>query len=435
MQSSAAGASPAAMKRQIGLVGAVYMGLGAIVGSGVFVSIGIAAEAAGPAVLLAIALAALVAACNGLSSASLAARHPQSGGTYEYGYHWLNPTLGFIAGWTFLCAKSASAATAALGFAGYFLGLAGGDAELSRPLAVLAVVAIVSLTMLGAKRSSIVNIVIVSITLSALVMFVLFGVSTAVRRGSDHLTPFFAPADEGSPLAGLFEATALMFVAYTGYGRVATLGEEIVDPRRNIPRAIVITLAIALMVYLAVGLTAVSAIGAERLGATQGARAAPLEVAARAFPARFLPQVVAAGAVTAMLGVLLNLVLGLSRVLLAMARRGDMPSVFARLRQGDGSPTAAIAGVGVAIVGLACLGDVKATWSFSAFSVLIYYAITNLTALQLKKDERLTPRWVAWLGLLSCLLLAFWVTPMAWASGLGLIGAGLAIRLIARKSI
>ena len=113
------------LKRELGIFGATLMGLGSIVGTGVFVSIGIAAEIAGPGVIVAVAIAALVAVCNGLNSAQLAANHPVSGGTYEYGYKYLNPWLGFTAGWIFLLAKTASAATAALGFAGYFLNAVG----------------------------------------------------------------------------------------------------------------------------------------------------------------------------------------------------------------------------------------------------------------------------------------------------------------------
>jgi APA family basic amino acid/polyamine antiporter len=115
--------SPNQLRREVGVVGATMMGLGSIVGTGIFVSMGIAAGSAGPAVVLAIALSALIAVCNGLSSAQLAAAHPVSGGTYEYGYRWLHPSLGFLAGWMFVCAKTASAATAALGFSGYVLDL------------------------------------------------------------------------------------------------------------------------------------------------------------------------------------------------------------------------------------------------------------------------------------------------------------------------
>ena len=113
------------LARVVGTPGAILLGLGSIVGTGAFVSIGIAAGVAGPSVVVATALAALLAACNGLSSAQLAADHPVSGGSYEYGYKHVSPRVGFMAGWMFLSAKSASAATAALGLAGYALDVVG----------------------------------------------------------------------------------------------------------------------------------------------------------------------------------------------------------------------------------------------------------------------------------------------------------------------
>ena len=142
------------LHRVVGVPGAVLMGLGSIVGTGVFVSIGVAVGVAGPAVIIAIALAALIATFNGLSSAQLAASHPVSGGSYEYGYRYLNPRLGFIAGWTFLCAKSASAATAALGFAGYVLHAFGTGPSRWNVGVAAGVVAVVTLVAASGMRQS-----------------------------------------------------------------------------------------------------------------------------------------------------------------------------------------------------------------------------------------------------------------------------------------
>src|SRR5688572_6223946 len=175
--------TPTQLRRELGVGGAVMMGLGSIVGTGVFVSIGIAAGIAGPAVILATALAAAVAACNALSSAQLAANHPVSGGTYEYGYRYLSPSLGFTAGWMFLCAKTASAATAALGFSGYLLHLIGGAEAWHAPIAVGATIVLTLLVLSGLKRSNLVNIVIVTLTVGSLVIFVLFGASDLWRNG------------------------------------------------------------------------------------------------------------------------------------------------------------------------------------------------------------------------------------------------------------
>jgi APA family basic amino acid/polyamine antiporter len=422
------------LQRQVGVAGAALMGLGSILGTGVFVSIALGATATGPAVVMAIGVAAAVAACNGLSSAQLAANHPVSGGTYEYGYRWLSPTLGFVAGWLFLCAKSASAATAALGFAGYALGMAGMRGKL--PVSGVAIAVVILLTLLvlsGLRRANWANVVLVSLTIGALFVFCLAGLPAAMQ-GVTHLTPWFQPVEAGvTPLAGFLEACALMFVAFTGYGRIATLGEEVVEPRRNIPRAIIATLILSALLYAAVSFVAIAAVGAETLAAGVDDKPAPLETAARAFAGPMVANVVALGAVAAMGGVLLNLILGLSRVVLAMARRGDLPRFLAKVDGNSASPTAAVLLTGAIIAGLAALGSVKTAWSFSAFTVLGYYALTSLAAIRLQPAERLYPVWTAWVGLASCLFLAFWVEPRVWLAGLGLIALGLVGRWVAHR--
>lgn len=404
------------------------MGLGSIVGTGIFVSIGIAAGVAGPSVILAIAVAAILAVCNALSSAQLAANHPTSGGTYEYGYVYLRPWLGFAAGWMFLCAKSASAATAALGFAGYALAVAGSPPALWRTLlAAGAVVALTAIVLGGIRRSNLANILIVSVTLGSLALFIFGGLGGALRRGAENLSPFFeSPAGDGRPaLARLLEASALMFVAYTGYGRIATLGEEVRAPRRTIPRAIIVTLGASMVLYMGVGLVGIAAAGASALGVAGTAEAAPLVVVARGFDLPAVGAILSIGAITAMLGVLLNLILGLSRVALAMGRRGDLPAVFSRLSTRHATPAAAVLAVGVIILGLVIVGSIKVAWSFSAFTVLIYYAITNLAAIRMPRAQRLYHPAIAWVGLAGCLGLAFWVEPRIWVVGLLLLGAGL----------
>ncbi|UCD23741.1 MAG: amino acid permease [Gemmatimonadota bacterium] len=423
------------LAREVGLPGAVLLGLGSILGTGVFVSIGIATAVAGPAVVLAIAVASLVATCNALSSAQLAANHPVSGGTYEYGYRYLKPAFGFSAGWLFLCAKSASAAAAALGFAAYTLNALGiASTEYRTPLALLAVIAITALVIWGMRRSNRVNAIVVSITILALAAFVVGGLPRLLAVGSESLVPLFGEdAESGARAARAFlHATALMFVAYTGYGRVATLGEEIKDPAHNIPRAIVLTLLISLVIYVSVGLVGVGSVGASAFAAATEEVAAPLEVVARQFGVPALPQFIAIGAVTAMLGVLLNLVLGLSRVVLAMARRGDMPGLLAKLDSTSTTPLPAVIFTGVIVTAIVLYGDIRVAWSFSAFTVLFYYAVTNLAALAMPAAERLYPRFVSAAGLVACVLLAFFVQREIWLVSLGILGVGLGWHVIAR---
>lgn len=404
------------LKRELGVFDATMMGLGSILGTGVFVSIGIGSGVAGSAVVLAIFLAGLVAICNALSSAQLAANHPVSGGTYEYGYQYLRPFLGFIAGWMFLCAKSASAATAALGFAGYLLLTIGVSPWWIVLIAFAIVVAVTLLVYSGLRRSSRVNVFIVSVTVLTLLLFVVTGVGQVQ-------TAYLAFELDS---VNLFHATALMFVAFTGYGRIATLGEEVKAPRQTIPRAILTTLVVSMVLYIAVAIVAVGAVGAEPLAAATSDQAAPLEFAAKTFPFG-AHRIVAIGAITAMLGVLLNLVLGLSRVLFAMGRRGDMPAMTSKLGN-------SILIVGGLIALLTMLGDVKTAWSFSAFTVLVYYAITNLAALQLSRSQRLYPRFFPAAGLIGCLSLAFAIEPRFWLSGLGVMAVGMAWFFVRKRN-
>ncbi len=425
---------PVGLARVVGFWGAVWMGLGSILGAGVFVSLGIGAGIVGSGVVVAVALAALVATANGLSSAQLAAAHPVSGGTYEYGHRYLNPAAGYAAGWMFLCAKSASAATAALGFAGYLLHVFGAAAD-TRTRVVVALVLVVALTALvagGMQRSNAVNAVIVSLTLVSLGAFVAFGLSGMEREALGANLGWRALRDGiGSP-AALLQATALMFVAYTGYGRIATLGEEVRDPARIIPRAVIGTLAISMLLYVTVSATAVGTAGADAFARATREVAAPLETVAQGFDTPQVALLVAVGAVTAMAGVLLNLVLGLSRVLLAMARRREMPAALSHVEPATQSPRRAVLVVGALIGVLVLLGDVKTTWSFSAFTVLIYYGITNLAALRLPAASRRFPGWVAAGGLVACFGLAFFVEPPIWLAGTGLLAVGFALRRVFR---
>jgi APA family basic amino acid/polyamine antiporter len=418
------------LTRELGVFGATMMGLGSIIGTGIFVSVGLGAGIAGTMVILAITIAALVATCNGLNSAQLAANHPVSGGTYEYGYTYLNPMLGFTAGWVFMLAKSASAATAALGFAGYLLDVLGiTDRALLVPLALGAVILFTIIVLSGIRRSNITNTIIVSVTIVTLFVFITTGFPSIEVA---NFKPLF-PDDEKGSLAALLQATALMFVAYTGYGRIATMGEEVDHPRQTIPRAIIITLLVSMTLYIAVAFTGIGTVGHEALSQGTTSQATPLEAAAHTFNLPFVPEVIAIGAVTAMLGVLLNLLLGLSRMLLAMGRREDMPKAVAVLNKAGTTPTVAVIVVGVIISCLVLIGNVYVTWSLSAFTVLIYYAVTNLAALQLKPQERLFPKFFAWTGMVSCLFLAFWVEFHIWLTGLVSIVVGLVWHKIAQS--
>lgn len=385
------------LRREMGLVGAIVTGLGSIMGTGAFVAIGVASGLWGDAVLLAIPLAGAVAVFNGLSSAYLAGRFPVAGGTYEYGYETLGEWWGFTAGWLFLLAKTASAGTAALGVALY-LGI---DAD-RRLVAVGSIILVTGLVLVGLRRTIAVNTALVTLTVAALATFAIVGLA--------------APSTTSAPtisFRNVLPAIAFLFVAYTGYGRIATLGEEVRRPEWTIPVAVAVTLAVSVLIYGMVGLGG-RAIGGADWGSALDEGTTPANLVPSPYS-----SVVAVGAVTAMLGVLVNLVLGLSRVWLAMGRRKDMPEALARL-DARSNPARAIVVASLPILAIALIGDISIAWSFSAFTVLLYYGITNLSALALDRG-----RWTAWAGLASCGFLSFFVQLEVWLTGAGLIALGL----------
>jgi APA family basic amino acid/polyamine antiporter len=406
------------LKRELSLVDAVGVGLGAIIGAGLFVATGLAARLAGPAFLVGLLIAGVAAACNALSSAQLAASFPQAGGTYEYGYRVLNPWLGFSAGWMFLVSKLAAAGIVALGFASYVsrYGLGGYEAWVASG----AIILLVGLNLLGIKKAGRVNTVVVAVTLGILLLFVVVGFS---RFDFVHLTPF-APRGAG----GMMQSAAVLFFAYTGYARLATLGEEVVDPRRTIPRAIVIAMVLASLLYVAVSAAAVGLIGAPAMADS----ARPLEEAAAATSVPWLPQAIVVAAATAMLGVLLSQILGISRMMFAMARRGDLPAGLGRVRAQSGVPVAGVVVTGAIVLAVAWVGRLEFILSTAAFTILLYYSIANVAALRMNRADKLFPDWIAGLGLVSCLALASSLSWQVAASGAGLLGVGLLYRVVWR---
>jgi APA family basic amino acid/polyamine antiporter len=404
------------LRRELGLLDAVGIGFGAIVGAGIFVVTGIAAGIAGPALLVGLFLAGIAATANALSSAQLAATYPRSGGTYEYGYRVLSPWAGFTAGWMFLASKISAAGTVALGLAGYLGGLVPGLSP--RVVAVGAVVAFTALNYFGVRRSSRANLAIVAVSLGSLLTFVVAGAG-AFRV--ENLEPF-APAG----WRGVLEAAALLFFAYTGYARIATLGEEVRDPRRTIPRAVLITIGGAVLLYFAVAVVAVGVAGAGAISATS----APLRVAADATGRGWLAVVVSVGGITAMLGVILSQLLGLSRMAFAMARRGDLPEPLGRVHARYGVPHLAVLVIGVITALVAGTGTLRGVASAASFTILVYYGLANLAALRMPREAKLYPDLVPVVGLIACGVLAFSLSTAAVLTGLAVLAVGIATRLI-----
>jgi APA family basic amino acid/polyamine antiporter len=406
------------LRRDLGLVDAVAVGLGAIIGAGIFVVTGLAAGVAGPAFLVSLLLAGVAAACNALSSAQLAAAYPRAGGSYEYGYRVLGPHAGFAAGWLFLASKLAAAGTVALGFGAAVAAITPGISE--RGAGVAAAVALTAANYFGIRKAGRLNTAIVLVSVGVLLAFVLGGMPSF---DTANLRPF-APAGPGA----ILEAAGLLFFAYTGYARVATLGEEVRDPVRTIPRAIIAALAVSSVLYLAVSLVAVGAIGAEAMARSP----APLQDAALAFRWPGMARVVGIGAASAMLGVLLSQVFAISRMFFAMARRGDLPRGLARVHPRHAVPDVAVLASGLIIVAVTLLGTLRWAATAATLTILVYYAITNVAALRMPAAGRRYPAWIAVLGLLLCVVLAASLKAAAVAGGIALLAVGYALRALVR---
>ncbi|EIV92144.1 APC family permease [Frankia sp. QA3] len=427
---NAAGAArdPGRLVRRLGLGDAVMIGLGAMIGAGVFTAFAPAARAAGAGLLPALGLAALVAYCNATSSARLAARYPTSGGSYVYGRERLGPLWGYLAGWAFVVGKTASCAAMALTVGEYAW------PAHAHMVAVAAVVALTAANLAGVHRSAALTRLIVAVVLAVLAAVVVACLASGAADPARLGPGGGGPGDGGTEVTagGVLRAGGLLFFAFAGYARIATLGEEVRDPARTIPRAIPTALAITLVVYLLVAVAVLAVLGPGRLASAS----APLADAVHAAGAGGLAGIVRVGAVLAAAGSLLALILGVSRTTLAMARDGHLPATLAAVAPRVGVPHHAELAVGAVVAVLAGFADLRAAIGLSSFGVLVYYAVANASAWTLRADEGRPPRAVPAAGLVGCGLLAFALPATAVLGGLGLLAAGLAahgLRRLARR--
>jgi len=408
-------ATPDELRRSLGLFDAVVIGLGSMIGAGIFAALAPAARAAGSGLLLGLAAAAVVAYCNATSSARLAARYPASGGTYVYGRERLGDFWGFLAGWGFVVGKTASCAAMALTVGAYAW------PSQARAVAIAAVVALTAVNYAGVQKSAWLTRVIVAVVLAVLAAVAVTAFTSGVAS-ADRLSV------AGASAAGVLQASGLLFFAFAGYARIATLGEEVRDPARVIPRAIPLALGIALGVYGLVAVAALTVLGPQRLGAAT----APFSEMARVAGVPWMVPVVQVGASVAALGSLLALILGVSRTTLAMARDGHLPRALAVVHPHFKVPHRAELLIGVVVVALAATTDVRGAIGFSSFGVLIYYAIANASALTLRRDEGRPRPAIPALGVLGCVILALALPPSSVLSGVAVLGIGIGAYAVRR---
>ncbi|MEU7642957.1 APC family permease [Streptomyces sp. NPDC039016] len=394
----------------------VVIGLGSMIGAGIFASLAPAARAAGSGLLVGLGCAAVVAYCNAKSSAGLAARYPASGGTYVYGRERLGEFWGYLAGWAFVVGKTASCAAMALTVGSYVWP---GQAH---AIAAAAVLALTAVNYVGVHKSALLTRAIVTVVLAVLAAVVV----AALTSGTTETARLDVGSD--ATVVGVLQAAGLLFFAFAGYARIATLGEEVRDPARTIPRAIPVALGITLLVYTVVAVAVLLVLGPDGLAAA----AAPLAEAARAAGAGGLTPVVRVGAAVAALGSLLALILGVSRTTLAMARDRHLPHHLAAVHPKFKVPHRAEIAVGVVVAAVAATADIRAAIGFSSFGVLVYYAIANASAWTLTPAEGRPARIIPAVGLTGCLVLAFALPLTSVAAGAAVLAVGAAVYAVRR---
>jgi basic amino acid/polyamine antiporter, APA family len=403
---------PKGLTPALGLAGATAINLGAIVGAGIYAVLGIIAGVAGPALLLSIGIAALVALLTALSFSEVAAQIPREGSVYEFGHELISPLAGFLAGWMWMLANVFAGAAVALTFAHYVAPALPGVPV--QGIAVALTIVFTALNLLGVRHSSTINVILVATNLAVLLVFMAFGF-THLTAG--NFKPF-VPAPAGVLLGAYY-----IFFAYSGFGRAATVAEEIKNPERTVPRAVLLSIIISTAFYLGVGIAAIGLAGAPTLAQS----VSPLADAIRATGPSLIAYIVSVGGLLATASVLLTSILGVSRVAFAMARRGDLPRPLSIVHPRYNSPTLAVLITGGAITLLTLFTDLTGVVAISTFALLFYYGLTNGAALRLTAHQREYPNVVPVLGMLTCgglLLVALIESPVTWVLGLTSLGVG-----------
>ncbi len=406
------------LARRLGTADAVFIGLGSMIGAGIFSAFAPAAQAAGAGLLVGLIIAAVVAFCNAAASSQLAAQYPTSGGAYVYGRERLGPWWGFAAGWSFVIGKTASCAAMALTFAAY-----AAPAGWERPVAVVAVVSLAAANYRGVTRTARLTRIIVVIVLLVLAL----AVAAATSTGLPHAASLGSDAFPHG-WYGVLQSAGLLFFAFAGYARIATMGEEVRAPERTIPRAIGIALAVVVAVYAVVALVVLGVLGSSGVAAS----AAPVADAVASSGWAWAVPVVVFGAAVASLGALLSLIAGVGRTTLAMAREGDLPRWLSAVHPRFQVPHHAEVALAVVVCILVLTVDLRGAIAFSSFGVLLYYFVANAAAFTQPSERRRYPRAMQVFGALACIALVVTLPPVGIIVGIVVVLIGIVYRLVAR---
>jgi APA family basic amino acid/polyamine antiporter len=400
------------LKPTLGLLDATAISVGAIVGAGIFVVTGIAAGYAGSALVFSMLIAAVISLFTALSFAELTAWLPKEGSVYEFGYQLISPFVGFLAGWMWMLGNTFAGAAVSLAFAYYLSALFP-----ILPAKIVAAVLCLGFTILnyfGIRETALLNNFLVAAKLLILTFFCIFGVLYVKPSNFIPFEPF---------QAGVLYGACFIFFAFGGFARVAVIAEEVKDAKRTIPRAMLLSLAIATIFYIIVGVVAVGLVGANRLAGSDS----PLKEAVSVTGNLAVEYVISAGGMLATASVLLTSIIGVSRMAYAMARRKDLPQALSKLHVKYNTPFYSVWIIGTLMALLVMLIDLTSVVAMSTFAMLFYYALANISALRLKTHRRTYPRIVPALGTATCLaLLVFilFISSQAWIAGAACLIAG-----------
>jgi APA family basic amino acid/polyamine antiporter len=395
------------LKKTLNLFDATAIGIGAIIGAGIFVVLGIAIGYAGPAIIVSMIIAAIVASFTAFSFAELSSAIPKEGGVYEYVHEMISPSVGFIVGCMWLFGQTVAGAAISLGFASYFVAMF--------PFFSLKIVAIsvtlvlTALNLVSIKQSATVNNILVLIKIAILCLFIGIGI---FHINSSNYSPFTP-----NGYYGILQGAAYIFFAYLGFGRIATLGGEVKNPKRTLPLSILLALAISVILYVLTGLVA-TGLQEYKILAQSGS---PLADAARVTGNFTMVAAISFGALIATASVILTNLIGLSRVSFAMARNGQLPKSIAKVQSKFGTPYVSILIMGVLMAMLAFVFDLRQTAAITSFSVLSTHVVLNFSAIRLRKKipnlkTFKTPLYpvIPLLGLVSCIILMFSLPKESW---------------------
>jgi APA family basic amino acid/polyamine antiporter len=425
------------LKRTLGLWGAAGVGIGAIIGTGIFVLIGVASGVAGPAVIISFLIAGFTALLTGLSTAELSSFITEAGGSYIYTTKAFGRLPGFLVGWMKSFDYIVGASAVSIGFAAYFAYFLNIPPSMGTLVLVGTVwpLVLMLLNLRGMREASGTNNVLVALKISALVLFIAVGGLYLITHGaSSNYRPFFPHG-----VSGVLSGASIIFFAFIGFNTISVIAEEVKDPERNVPRAVLIAFAVCTLLYIGVSVVSVGLLDWQVLGVS----AAPLEAALRVATDNLLVlEFIALSALFATSSVILASILGGSRALFAMARQRVIPGAFARI-SGQGIPVTAVAVTGTAIGAIVLFTGGSLDWLASIFNfgTLVTFLFINLSLLRLRRTMPeagrgfrvplypLTPI----LGVASCLLLSFYLSTNALLVGFGWIALGLLAYAVNRK--